>query len=95
VRGDHVAVLGSNRKLLIFPLTELPEMARGTGIKLQSYTDAHLIDVATFSLEEGLTVPSGDRSRSFTKAELKDWMSERAKSGRVTPNGFPRAGRLR
>ena len=95
VQGDHVAVLGSNRKLLIFPLSELPKMARGTGIKLQSYTDARLIDVASFSLDQGLSIPSGERSRSFSKAELKDWMSERAKSGRVTPAGFPRAGRLR
>ncbi len=94
VDGDHVAVLGSNRKLVIFPLEELPEMARGRGVKMQHYSSGHLSDVKVFELKEGLTVRTGARSRLFEAKQLKAWIGKRAQAGRVTPAGFPRSGRL-
>ena len=94
VEGDHVAVVGANRKLLLFPLDELPEMTRGRGNKLQSYSKGELSDAKTFALADGLTAQTGDRTRTFTAAELKDWIGKRAQAGRVVPAGFPRANRF-
>ncbi|MGO8867068.1 MAG: DNA topoisomerase IV subunit A [Alphaproteobacteria bacterium] len=91
VVGDWIAVLGENRKLLLFRLAEVPEMARGRGVILQRYKDGGLSDVKSFSLEEGLACRTGERTRSFTKAELKDWIGARAQAGRLPPAGFPRA----
>ncbi|HUI17808.1 MAG TPA: DNA topoisomerase IV subunit A [Alphaproteobacteria bacterium] len=91
VAGDWLAVLGENRKLLLFKLEEVPEMARGRGVILQKYKQGGLSDVKCFELEEGLTCRTGERSRSFTKAELKDWIGTRAQAGRLPPAGFPRA----
>jgi len=91
VVGDWLALLGENRKLLLFRLAEVPEMARGRGVILQRYKDGGLSDVKSFSLEEGLTCRTGERTRSFTKAELKDWLGARAQAGRLPPTGFPRA----
>ena len=93
VEGDHVAVIGENRKLLIFPLDQLPQMTRGKGITLQKYKDGDLVDVKVFSLEDGLTVP--DKSgRLHTFDNLRDWMGTRANAGRLPPKGFPRTGFL-
>jgi topoisomerase-4 subunit A len=94
VAGDWVAVLGQNRKLLLFKLEEVPEMARGRGVILQKYKDGGLSDVKTFDMEAGLTCRIGERSRTFTKAELKDWIGARAQAGRLPPNGFPRSGKF-
>ncbi len=94
VDGDHVAVLGSNRKLLIFPLEELPEMTRGRGLKMQHYSTGHLSDVKVFALDDGLTVQTGARSRLFDARQLKDWIGKRAQAGRVAPAGFPRSGKM-
>ncbi|HYB54922.1 MAG TPA: DNA topoisomerase IV subunit A [Alphaproteobacteria bacterium] len=91
VVGDWLALLGENRKLLLFRLAEVPEMARGRGVILQRYKAGGLSDVKSFSLEEGLTCRTGERTRSFTKAELKDWLGARAQAGRLPPTGFPRA----
>ena len=93
--GDHVAVVGTNRKLLIFPLRDLPQMARGRGVKLQSYTQAQLADAVTFVLDDGLSVATGERSRTFDRRQLADWIGKRAQAGRIVPAGFPRSGRLR
>ncbi|MEM1409742.1 MAG: DNA gyrase subunit A, partial [Pseudomonadota bacterium] len=92
-RGDHVAVVGSNRKLLIFPLDELPEMARGKGNKLQAYrgTDT-LADAMVFDSEDGLIVTTGSRLRTFE--DWRDWMGKRAQSGKTVPKGFPSTGRF-
>jgi topoisomerase-4 subunit A len=92
--GDHLAVLGKLRKLLIFPLSELPEMARGRGVKLQSYSSDSLADVAVFTLKEGLTTRTGDRHRTFLKDEIADWIGKRAQAGRKVPRGFPSAPRF-
>jgi len=93
--GDHIAVLGKKRKMIVFPLSELPEMSRGRGVKLQSYGSGDsLADVATFAMSEGLTTRTGDRHRTFPKDELKDWVGKRAQAGRKVPKGFPSAPRF-
>ena len=88
VEGDHVAVVGTNRRLLVFPLDQVPEMARGAGVILQRYKDGGLSDVRVFRLAEGLSWKSGERVR--TETNLRDWLGERAQAGRLPPNGFPR-----
>lgn len=89
--GDHVAVIGENRKLILFPIDELPEMARGKGVRLQKYKDGGLSDAKCFTAKEGLTIfDRSGRTRSFTKTELKDWFGARAQAGRLPPKGFPR-----
>lgn len=88
VEGDHIAVIGTNRKLLIFPIEQVPEMARGKGVILQKYKDGHLSDIKCFALKEGLSWASGDRTR--TETDLRAWIGERAQSGRMPPTGFAR-----
>jgi topoisomerase-4 subunit A len=88
---DSVAVLGENRKLLIFPLSEIPEMARGRGVILQRYKDGGCADAKVFKLKDGLTWKSGDRER--TETDLKPWIGERAQAGRLPPKGFSRDDR--
>jgi topoisomerase-4 subunit A len=87
--GDHVAIIGQNRKLLVFPLDQVPEMARGAGVILQRYKDGDLSDVKVFRLADGLTWKLGDRVR--TEMDLRPWLGERGTAGRLPPNGFPRA----
>ena len=92
VAGDHIAVIGTNRKLLIFPLAELPEMARGRGVILQKYSGGELSDVKVFVRKQGLSWKSGDREKSET--DLRGWVGERAQAGKLPPNGFPRSNRF-
>jgi topoisomerase-4 subunit A len=92
--GDHVAVIGENRKLLIFPIEQLPEMNRGRGNRLQRYKDGGLSDVKVFTLAEGLAWHGGSRTRTLTKAELKNWLGSRAQAGRLPPQGSPRNNRF-
>jgi topoisomerase IV subunit A len=92
VDGDHVAIVGSNRKLLIFPLDQVPEMVRGGGVILQRYRDGGLADAKVFRIADGLTWRLGDKTR--TETNLRDWIGERAQAGRLPPNGFPRSGRF-
>ncbi|MEX0839722.1 MAG: DNA gyrase C-terminal beta-propeller domain-containing protein, partial [Parvibaculum sp.] len=88
VQGDHVAVIGENRKLLIFPLKEVNEMTRGKGVRLQRYKDGGLGDIKTFTLKQGLIAyDRSDRMRTFDG--LKDWVGARAQAGRLPPKGFP------
>jgi topoisomerase-4 subunit A len=91
-QGDHVAIIGRNRKLLVFPLAQVPEMTRGRGVRLQRYRDGGVSDVAVFSAADGLTWVDSS-SRSFTRKleELADWQGDRAQAGRLPPNGFPRS----
>jgi topoisomerase IV subunit A len=88
---DTVAILGENRKLLVFPLEQISEMGRGKGVRLQKYKDGGVADIKTFQLEQGLTWtdPAG---RTFTvrKPELDDWLGARADAGRLPPKGFPK-----
>jgi topoisomerase IV subunit A len=90
VDGDSVAVIGENRKLLLFPLKELPEMPRGKGVRLQRYKDGNLADAKVFKKKEGLTYIDA-AGRSFTVTELRDWWGARAQAGRLPPKGFPKS----
>ncbi|MDF1750382.1 MAG: DNA gyrase subunit A, partial [Alphaproteobacteria bacterium] len=89
---DSVAVIGKNRKLLVFNMDELPEMARGRGVILQKYRDGGLSDIKTFAKAEGLTWQIGDRTR--TEHDLSDWIGKRAQAGRMPPAGFPRSNKF-
>ena len=90
--GDHVAVVGQNRRLLIFPLNEIPEMNRGKGVILQRYKDGTLADVKTFNLKIGLSWKMGERTR--TEVDLIAWQGRRGSAGRMPPTGFPRPARF-
>ena len=90
--GDHIAVVGTNRKLLLFPADQLPEMTRGRGVMLQKYKDGELSDVKSFNLKSGLSWKSGDRDR--TETDLRGWLGERAQAGKLPPNGFARSNRF-
>jgi topoisomerase-4 subunit A len=90
--GDHVAVVGENRKLLVFPLDQVAEMARGLGVTLQRYKEGGLADAKVFRLAEGLTWKSGERTR--TETNLRDWLGERGQTGKMPPSGFPRSGKF-
>ncbi|MEO0863428.1 MAG: DNA gyrase subunit A [Pseudomonadota bacterium] len=93
VAGDHVAVVGENRKVLVFPMDELPEMARGKGVRLQKYKDGGLSDATTFTMADGLSWldPAG---RTRTETDLAEWQGKRAGTGRMAPRGFPRDNRF-
>jgi len=90
---DAVAVVGENRKLLVFQMDELPEMGRGKGVRLQKYKDGGLSDARSFRLENGLSWrdPAG---RTRTETELAEWLGKRASAGRMAPRGFPRDNRF-
>jgi topoisomerase-4 subunit A len=93
--GDMVATLGENRKLLIFPLAEVPEMNRGKGVRLQRYKEGGIADARVFAKGEGLTWQDSS-GRSFTRdmEELREWVGTRAQAGRLPPQGFPRHGKF-
>ncbi|WP_374446944.1 DNA topoisomerase IV subunit A [Stella sp.] len=86
--GDHVAVVGDNRRLLVFKLEEVPTLARGRGVILQKYKDGGLADVKVFARADGLTWKIGERTR--TETDLEPWLGARATAGRLPPNGFPK-----
>lgn len=95
VTGDSVAIVGENRKLLVFPLAQLPEMTRGKGVRLQRYKDGGISDIKCFALDAGLTwEDSAGRQFTKTKDELVEWQADRATAGRTVPKGFPRSGRF-
>jgi topoisomerase-4 subunit A len=95
VNGDTVAVIGENRKMLVFALDQIPEMARGRGVRLQKYKDGGLSDVVTFTAKAGLTWrDSAGREFSATMKELADWRGNRADAGRLPPKGFPKSNRF-
>jgi topoisomerase-4 subunit A len=93
--SDAVAVVGENRKLLIFPLADLPELARGQGVLLQRYRDGGLSDALAFRLADGLTWSLGGESgRMRTETDLTPWRAARGAAGRMPPLGFPRNNRF-
>ena len=95
VSGDHVAVVGDNRKMVVFPLAEIPEMGRGKGVRLQKYKDGGLLDVKTFAVADGLSwQDSADRTFVKSREDLTEWFGARASAGRLVPKGFPRTGRF-
>ncbi len=92
---DYVAVIGDNRKLLVFPMTELAELARGQGVQLQRYRDGGLSDAVTFRFAEGLSWRmGGEQGRTRTEADLAPWRAARGAAGRMPPVGFPRDNRF-
>jgi topoisomerase-4 subunit A len=103
VAGDHVAVSSQNGKLLVFPLSELPEMTRGKGVRLQKYAtvrgrqgalelDGGLADVTTFDWADGLRWPMGERTRH--EPDMTEWLGKRAQAGKRAPRGFPKDNRF-
>ncbi|GAB5507948.1 MAG: DNA topoisomerase IV subunit A [Rhizobiaceae bacterium] len=93
--ADQVAIVGENRKLLVFPLADVPEMTRGKGVRLQKYKDGGVKDAKTFTLASGLSwVDSADRTFVKPAEELTEWKGARASAGRMVPKGFPRTGRF-
>jgi topoisomerase-4 subunit A len=90
--GDHVAIIGENRKLLIFPAKQVPEMTRGKGVRLQRYKDGGVSDAKVFKLKEGLTwKDTAGRTWTVAKEDLRDWMGDRTEAGRLPPKGFPKS----
>jgi topoisomerase-4 subunit A len=95
VAGDTVAVIGENRKMLLFPIEQVPEMARGRGVRLQKYRDGGLSDVTTFDAQDGLTwKDSAGREFSATMKDLAEWRGNRADAGRLPPKGFPKSNKF-
>jgi len=93
--ADAVAAVGENRKMVVFPLSELPELARGQGVTLQRYRDGGLSDVIAFCLEDGLSwTLGGETGRTRTETDLAPWRAARGAAGRMPPIGFPRNNRF-
>jgi topoisomerase IV subunit A len=91
--ATHIASVGENRKLLIFKRADLPQMARGKGVRLQKFKDGGLSDARGFAMKEGLSWIDSS-GRTWTVTDLKDWLGERAQAGRLPPKGFPRNNRF-
>jgi topoisomerase IV subunit A len=95
LEGDLVAAIGENRKMVIFPIEQVPEMTRGRGVRLQRYKDGGLSDIKTFEVEKGLSwVDSASRIFNLSLKELADWRGNRADAGRLAPKGFPKANKF-
>jgi topoisomerase-4 subunit A len=95
VEGELVACIGENRKMIIFPIDQVPEMGRGRGVRLQRYKDGGLCDIKTFKADEGLSwTDTAGRAFSLTLKELVDWRGNRADAGRLAPKGFPRSNKF-
>jgi len=91
LEGDLVAAIGENRKMVIFPIDQVPEMARGRGVRLQRYKNGGLSDIKTFEVERGLSwTDSAGRIFTLSLKELADWRGSRADAGRLAPKGFPK-----
>ncbi len=92
IAGSHVAVIGENRKLLVYAISEIPEMKRGRGVILQKYQDGSLSDIKTFNLTDGLTWQTDKQTRS--EKDLTAWVGKRAAAGRLAPNGFSKSNKF-
>ena len=93
--ADYVAVVGDNRKMVVFPVGELPEMARGSGVQLQRYRDGGLSDAMAIRFEAGISwAMGGETGRTRTEADLNPWRTARGAGGRMAPLGFPRDNRF-
>jgi topoisomerase-4 subunit A len=93
--ADAVSVVGENRKMLVFPISELPELARGQGVTLQRYRDGGLSDVIAFRLADGLSwALGGESGRTRTEIDLTPWRAARGAAGRMPPIGFPRSNKF-
>ena len=95
VDGDRVAIVGENRKLLVLPLDQVPEMTRGKGVRLQRYQDGGTLDAKCFDAEAGLVwIDGGGRTHRRSMEDLRDWVGDRGLAGRLAPRGFPKSGRF-
>eukprot|EP01037_Dinobryon_pediforme_P016770 gene16770-16950_t len=92
ITGDHIAIIGENRKLLVFPIQEIPTMTKGRGVTLQKYRDGKMSDLTIFSLSNGLTWTRA--GKTITEKDLRTWQGRRAGSGRLAPIGFPRTNKF-
>ena len=92
--GDHVAVVGENRKLLVFPIEQVPTLSKGRGVRLQRYKDGGLSDITVFDAEDGLVWTSGSKRFVRSLEDLAEYRGERASAGRMAPNGFPKSNRF-
>jgi topoisomerase-4 subunit A len=91
--ANHIAVTGTSRKLLVFPIDQLPEMKKGQGVTLQKYKDGSLTDAMAINIEQGLSWPQGE-NRTRTEENLTAWLGNRASAGKLPPQGFPRDNRF-
>ena len=89
IKSDSIATIGTNRKLLIFKINELPELNKGKGVRLQKYKNAYLSDITSFDSEIGL-VWFDKSGRKNVLSNFEDWVGKRAQSGKIAPKGFPR-----
>lgn len=89
IEGDYLAIVGTNSRLIIFAVEELPQMSRGRGVILQRYRDGKLADVTSFDLENGLSWEAGSRIRN--EKDVTNWVGKRGGSGRLVPIGFPKS----
>jgi topoisomerase-4 subunit A len=89
---DHIAIIGKNRKMIVFDLAQIPEMAKGKGVILQRYKDGGLGDLKTFKWDDGLAYKYG--SGETLVGDLNPWLGERAQAGRLPPNGFPKSNKF-
>ena len=95
LKDQYVAIVGDNRKLVVFPLSELPEMAKGQGVTLQRYKDGGLSDAICFNMSEGLSwTMGGDSGRTRTEADMSLWRVARGAAGKMPPTGFPKSGKF-
>ena len=90
--GDHVVAVGTNRKMIVFPIDQVPVMKRGSGVALQKFKGAKLADAKVFKMKEGLSWTSGDRTRN--EDNMKPWLAQRAGQGKLPPVGFPRSNKF-
>ncbi|MGH6676721.1 MAG: DNA gyrase C-terminal beta-propeller domain-containing protein, partial [Xanthobacteraceae bacterium] len=96
VEGELVAAIGENRKMLVFPIEQVPEMARGRGVRLQRHKDGGLNDIKTFEVEKGLTwTDSAARVFTLSLKDLADWRGNRGDAGRLAPKGFPKNNKFK
>ena len=91
-KQNHLAIIGKNRKMLVFKLDQVPELSKGKGVMLQKYKDGEFSDAKPFNLKEGLTFKSGTKDVAVTN--VKEWIGERAQAGKLPPNGFPRSNKF-
>ncbi len=95
VEGELVAAVGENRKMVVFPIEQVPDMTRGRGVRLQRHKDGGLSDIKTFEVEKGLTwTDSAGRVFTLSLRELADWRGNRADAGRLAPKGFPKTNKF-
>lgn len=91
-KANHLAIIGKNRKMLVFKIDQVPELAKGKGVILQKYKDGEFSDAKAFNLKEGLTFRSG--TKDVNVPNVKEWIGERAQTGKLPPNGFPRSNKF-